>query len=179
MLALGILHASQIVHRDLKPANLILSKDLKTIKVADFSASRVLESGEAALDTVAGTLNYSAPEVLRGKPYGESCDLWSLGCVVYEICTLQKAFKIANTTKILATINKQEIPIISDDRDPGLVMLCNRLLNPDPARRPSAASLCKHPRLKPYIIHHMCDVVPIQRRLKIADTQHRDHITSN
>lgn len=168
ILALALLHSSQVVHRDIKPANLILSKDLRTIKLADFSASRELEAGEPTLDTVAGTLNYSAPEVLRGKPCGPSCDLWSLGCVVYEICTLQKAFKIANTTKILSSINKQEIPSIPDDYDPGLVMLCNRLLNPDPDRRPTAVSLCKHPRLKPFIIHHMCEITRIPVRKTIA-----------
>ena len=158
ILALSLLHKLGVVHRDIKPANLILSRDFKDIKVADFSISRVIQPGDSSIDTSAGTLNYSAPEVLQGKAYGESCDLWSLGCVLYEIMTLQKAFKIANTSKILSTISRREIPTVSDDCEPGLVMLCNRLMNPDPNTRPSALSLCKHPRLKPFIVKQLSRV---------------------
>ena len=158
VIALSLLHKLGVVHRDIKPANLILSSDLRDIKIADFSISRVVTPGDHSIESTAGTLNYAAPEVLQGKPYGETCDMWSLGCVLFEIMTLQKAFKVANTSKILSMITRREVPTIPDDSDPGLVMLCNRLMNPDPTKRPTAIALCKHPRLKTFVSHELSQI---------------------
>ena len=167
VLALCAIHKLHIVHRDIKPANLILSEDLREIKLADFSISKVLDPNEPYLETIAGTIQYTGPEVLQGKVYTETCDMWSLGCVVYEMLTLTKVFKVANTSRILSTINRHEIPSVPDDNDPGLVMLCNRLLNPDPTRRPSAMSLCKHPRLRPFVAEQLARISPEGRRFEI------------
>jgi serine/threonine protein kinase len=169
ILGLSVIHKLKVVHRDIKPANLILSVDLKSIKLADFSVSRVFEPNETSLDTSAGTVQYSSPELLQGKAYNEATDMFSLGCVLYEILTLEKVFKVANTAKILSMVARGEVPSVPDDNEPGLVMICNRLMSTDPTRRPSSRILCDHPRLKPYVTTEMGNINCIEIRRAIIN----------
>lgn len=69
------------MHRDIKPQNLMLDKD-KKLKLIDFGLSRNLVMNQS----LAGTGGYIAPEILMGKKYTNKCDVWSIGCVVFEIC---------------------------------------------------------------------------------------------
>lgn len=159
-LALHYIHHLGIVHRDVKPENILISNDLKSAKLADFSISKVLSSTQTHLTTSGGTINYCAPELLRNQSYDTSCDMWSLGCVVYELLTFQKLFKVANVSKILSLVSKNDIPSIPDDSDSGLSMICHRLLNVDPLKRPSAKSLCNHPRIRPFVIQQLMQLNP-------------------
>ena len=110
-----------------------------------------------------------SPELFKNKPYSYKSDVWALGCVLYEMLTLQKAFKVANTSKILSMVSRREIPTVPDDYDAGLAMLCNRLLNPDPMKRPTAGSLCGHPRLKPFIVQELLAIRPVELREKLMN----------
>jgi NIMA (never in mitosis gene a)-related kinase len=75
----------RVFHRDVKPANIFLTRN-NTVKLGDFGISKVLESlGQAAI-TFTGTLSYICPELYKGEPF--TSDVWSLGCVLYELCTL-------------------------------------------------------------------------------------------
>lgn len=76
-----------IIHRDLKPDNILLTSDGK-IKICDFGISRPLGVVSKAM-TLAGTYHYMAPEIIKGQKYTEKVDVWSIGCVVYELCTLK------------------------------------------------------------------------------------------
>jgi calcium/calmodulin-dependent protein kinase I len=81
--AIQYCHEKGICHRDIKPENLLLqSKELgiTSLKVADFGLARLLEENTLA-STTCGTPGYVAPEVLMQKPYGKSCDIWSIGVV--------------------------------------------------------------------------------------------------
>ena len=86
-ICLGIneIHNKKIVHRDLKPKNLFLTKDL-IIKIGDFGLSKLINDYAMSL---AGTLYYMAPEIISRKPYKKRVDIWSLGCILYELCTLK------------------------------------------------------------------------------------------
>jgi serine/threonine protein kinase len=87
--ALCYLHSRQIVHRDLKPANVFLdevSPSNMALKVGDFGLSASLEAGKRS--SRVGTPCYLAPEVLMSEQYGESVDIWSAGCIFWEILTL-------------------------------------------------------------------------------------------
>jgi len=67
-----------------------------TVKLGDFGISKLLESTNEAAMTVVGTPYYMSPEVCENKPYTFKSDVWALGCVLYELCTLQHAFSASN-----------------------------------------------------------------------------------
>lgn len=79
------LHQLKILHRDLKSANIFLTKEGEA-KLGDLNVSKVAKKG--LLYTQTGTPYYASPEVWRDQPYDSKSDLWSLGCVLYEIATL-------------------------------------------------------------------------------------------
>jgi len=78
---LFILHNMKIVHRDIKCANIFLGKD-GSVKLGDLNVSKIAKLG--LMQTQTGTPYYASPEVWQDKPYDAKCDLWSLGCVIYE-----------------------------------------------------------------------------------------------
>lgn len=82
---LKALHQLKIFHRDMKSANVFMCKD-GTAKLGDLNVSKVAKKG--MLYTQTGTPYYASPEVWRDQPYDNKSDLWSLGCVLYEIATL-------------------------------------------------------------------------------------------
>lgn len=88
--ALAILHSRKILHRDLKSANVFLSKDTFA-KLGDLNVSKVAKKG--LLYTQTGTPYYASPEVWKDQPYDHKSDIWSMGCVLYEICTLKPPFR--------------------------------------------------------------------------------------
>ena len=87
---LGALHDYNIVHRDIKSANLFLNKD-GVLKLGDLNVSKVAKT--AMLKTQTGTPYYASPEVWADKPYNNKSDIWSLGCVLFEMCAQNPPFK--------------------------------------------------------------------------------------
>lgn len=84
------LHDLKIVHRDIKCANIFLTKD-GVIKLGDLNVSKVAKRG--MLQTQTGTPYYASPEVWKDKPYDSKSDIWSVGCVLYEMCALNPPFR--------------------------------------------------------------------------------------
>lgn len=91
MLILGLktLHDAKILHRDIKSANIFLSEGVA--KIGDLNISKMLQSEMATTQT--GTPYYTCPEIWKDKPYSFKSDVWSLGCVVYELCMLRPPFR--------------------------------------------------------------------------------------
>ncbi|PAA72202.1 hypothetical protein BOX15_Mlig010622g1, partial [Macrostomum lignano] len=83
---LAHLHRHRMLHRDIKPQNLLLDWSATVLKIADFNSSRLC-SWERCLSRVATTLAYRAPEALLSASYGTPADVWSTGCIFYEMLT--------------------------------------------------------------------------------------------
>ncbi|KAK0168690.1 hypothetical protein PV327_002466 [Microctonus hyperodae] len=92
--AVHFMHSRGIVHRDLKPENLVYGQadDDTTVKIVDFGFARLKRSCEP-LHTPCFTLPYAAPEVLARQGYDESCDLWSLGAILYSMLCGKQSYK--------------------------------------------------------------------------------------
>ncbi|KAH9511871.1 Serine/threonine-protein kinase Nek6 [Dermatophagoides farinae] len=89
--ALNYMHSKSIMHRDIKPAN-VLVKQNRTVKLADFGFSRLLSSNTKNADTLVGTPYYMAPERLDKLKYSFPADIWSMGCLLYELIILYPPF---------------------------------------------------------------------------------------
>ena len=87
------IHNKNIIHRDLKPENIFINKDYK-IKIGDFGISKQVSiSNPYVTKTQKGTLEYMAPEILNQNPrFNNKIDIWALGCIIYELCTLKYCF---------------------------------------------------------------------------------------
>ena len=92
--AIKHVHDKGFIHRDIKPSNIIVKSD-NTIKVIDFGLSKIFKNSDHTMFNKCGTPYYIAPEVLNGY-YDEKCDIWSSGCVLYEMITLKPPFEAKN-----------------------------------------------------------------------------------
>ncbi|KAI6000768.1 kinase-like domain-containing protein [Pisolithus albus] len=89
--ALDYMHSKDVIHRDLKPENLLLDSDFR-IKITDFGTGKLLEPGQERANSWVGTAQYIAPELLERSETSKSSDLWSLGCIVYQMIAGRFAF---------------------------------------------------------------------------------------
>ena len=82
-----------IVHRDLKPENIVFgeNENISTLTIIDLGVAITLPEGQTSTSHI-GTLEYSSPEVLTGKPYGKGVDVWSIGIILYTLFTLGSVF---------------------------------------------------------------------------------------
>ena len=85
------MHDLNVMHRDLKSANVFLNQD-DTVKLGDMNVSKQATK-EGLNFTQTGTPYYASPEVWRDEPYDIKSDIWSLGCVLYEMCALVPPFR--------------------------------------------------------------------------------------
>ncbi|WP_265947836.1 serine/threonine-protein kinase [Dechloromonas sp. A34] len=106
--ALDYAHARNVVHRDIKPANIMYEPESDQVKVTDFGIARITDSSRTKTGMVLGTPSYMSPEQLAGKKIDGRSDLFSLGVMLYQLCSgqlpftgeslAQLMFKIANDT---------------------------------------------------------------------------------
>lgn len=91
ILVIEYIHSMNIIHRDMKPQNIFVDRDMN-LKIGDFGVSKLLDGTENC-QTMKGTPLYISPELSRNDKYTKKTDIWSLGCVIFEICTLEVLFK--------------------------------------------------------------------------------------
>ncbi|KIM65896.1 hypothetical protein SCLCIDRAFT_111837 [Scleroderma citrinum Foug A] len=136
----------QILHRDLKPDNVFLD-ELNNVKLGDFGLSKALAQASFA-NTYVGTPYYMSPELMQEKAYDSKSDIWSLGCLIYELCALKPPFHEAKTHAELSIfIRNGRIPPLPRGYSQALSGVIKAMLNLNPAMRPSATQLLQHERL--------------------------------
>ncbi len=118
--ALNFSHNHGIIHRDVKPANIMISKN-NAVKVMDFGIARALADSHSVTQTAAviGTAQYLSPEQARGEPVDARSDVYSLGCVLYEILTGEPPF-LGDTPLAVAYQHVREDPVAPSKRHSGI-----------------------------------------------------------
>ena len=135
-LALKHLHDRKILHRDLKCQNIFLLKD-GTAKLGDFGISKMLDTTTQMSKTAIGTPYYLSPEICQGKPYDQKSDIWSLGCILYELSTLHHPFDSNCLNGLIVKIQRAKQPPIPYFYSQNLRKLVDTLLQKVPSRRPT------------------------------------------
>jgi serine/threonine protein kinase len=126
-----------VIHRDIKPANLLIDPEKLTLKVVDFGVARMEGSDLTQTGTVLGTPHYMSPEQSRREKVDGRSDLFSIGAVLYELLTSQKAFPGETVGSIIAGILSPRFPIHIGTRRPDLPPALNAVVMKALAKDPS------------------------------------------
>ena len=134
---LKYLHDNGIMHRDLKCANIFLMKN-GLLKIGDLNVSKVAKNNLAQTQT--GTPFYLSPEIWKDLPYDYKCDIWSVGCIIYELCTSRPPFRGTSLKELGRNVlNGYYLPINGFSND--LKEIIGKMLIVDPKKRASTDEL--------------------------------------
>ena len=145
---LKYLHDNKIMHRDLKCANLFLMKN-GLLKLGDLNVSKIAKMGIAQTQT--GTPYYISPEIWEEKPYDYKCDIWSVGCIIYEMCTLRPPFRGTSLKELYRNIKNGYYIPISNNYSKDIRDIISMMLVIDSKKRASAEELLNSNIIKKWI----------------------------
>ena len=132
------LHSHHIMHRDLKCANIFLMKN-NIIKIGDLNVSKLSKNSFARTKT--GTPYYLAPEVWEDRSYDYKCDIWSIGCIIYELCCLVPPFRATSLKELYRAIRTGYYIPIPKEYSNDLKIVISWMLNTNPSHRKSAKEI--------------------------------------
>ncbi len=141
--ALAVAHEQGLIHRDVKPSNVLVTPE-DHVYLTDFGLAKraETEAGLTAADQVLGTVDYVAPEQIEGSEPDARSDVYSLGCVTYEMLTGEPPFAAhkGGMAKMWAQVNAEVTPLTErrSDMPPPLDDLVRRAMDKDPGARPTA-----------------------------------------
>ena len=143
-LSLGLcyLHNKKILHRDIKTKNIFIKNNL-TVKIGDFGIAKILSSTSSYAHTFIGTPYYISPELCKDQPYNDKSDVWALGCVLYELCTLNHPFEGGTQVEIYEKIVTQKFKSINPEYSSDLKKMIDLLLEKDENKRPKMKDILK------------------------------------
>lgn len=175
--ALQYIHKKNILHRDLKTQNIFLTSQ-SLIKIGDFGISKSLSHTLDLATTAIGTPHYLSPEICKRQPYNHKSDMWSLGCVLYELCALQLAFPADNFIQLVQSICRgsfKPLPSVFSSKITDLVQV---LLRPVPDRRPSAEQLLTCSKLEEEVKTYLSYVAKIKEAAAMQEEGKRERAGS-
>ncbi|XP_030577594.1 serine/threonine-protein kinase Nek2 isoform X1 [Archocentrus centrarchus] len=153
-----------VLHRDLKPANIFL--DIRqNVKLGDFGLARILNHDTSFAKTFVGTPYYMSPEQINRMSYNEKSDIWSLGCLLYELCALSPPFTAYNQKELAEKIREGKFRRIPYRYSEELNTLLSKMLNLKDYLRPSVESILQSSLL--------CEAVAEEQRKAQALPQRR------
>jgi ABC-type branched-subunit amino acid transport system substrate-binding protein len=137
-------HRQELIHRDIKPANIWLEDATGRVKILDFGLARPTQEDAHLTQTgiIMGTPAYMAPEQAEGLAVDARCDLFSLGCVLYELAAGRPPFRGASALAVLkaaALHDPDPVSKLNPAVPPALESLINKLLAKKPSDRPASA----------------------------------------
>ena len=153
---LKIMRENKIIHRDLKLENILIkNKDNNKyiIKIADYGISKRLNSlSKNYCNTNVGTLEYMAPEILKGESYNDKCDLWSIGIIIYKLKFIKSPFNGQTENALIKNISNfnNNNNIIKKTGNKELDDLIERLLKIDYQKRLNWDEYFNHPFFHPF-----------------------------
>ncbi|XP_062391249.1 serine/threonine-protein kinase Nek5 [Sardina pilchardus] len=154
-LGLKHIHDRKVLHRDIKAQNIFLAQGGLKVKLGDFGIARRLSSTLELARTCVGTPYYLSPEICNNKPYNNKTDVWSLGCVLYELCTLKHPFEACSLRQLVVCICRGRYAPVPAHYTSGLRQLIGQLFKVPPRERPSINSLLRLPVLESRIKLHL------------------------
>ncbi|XP_015131520.2 serine/threonine-protein kinase Nek5 [Gallus gallus] len=154
-LGLKHIHDRKILHRDIKSQNIFLSSNGKVAKLGDFGIARQLNDTTEFAYTCVGTPYYLSPEICENRPYNNKTDIWSLGCVLYELCALKHPFEGNSLHQLVLKICRGYFHPVSPNYSYDLRMLISQLFKISPRDRPSINSILRKPFLQKLVLRHL------------------------
>jgi tRNA A-37 threonylcarbamoyl transferase component Bud32 len=140
---LAAAHQQGLIHRDVKPANILLENGVQRVKLTDFGLAGTDDASLTQTGLIACTPLYMAPEQAVGEPIGPRADLFSLGSVLYELCTGRPAFRAPTTVAVIRRVcdeTPRPIREVNPDIPEPLCRVIQRLQAKKPADRPASAN---------------------------------------
>ncbi|NXI99034.1 NEK5 kinase, partial [Psophia crepitans] len=154
-LGLKHIHDKKILHRDVKAQNIFLSNNGKVAKLGDFGIARQLNSSTEFAHTCVGTPYYLSPEICENRPYNNKTDIWSLGCVLYELCALKHPFEGNSLHQLVLKICRGRFHPVSPNYSYDLRILISQLFKISPRDRPSVSSILRKPFLQKLVLKYL------------------------
>ncbi|MCJ1387420.1 G2-specific serine/threonine protein kinase [Xylographa bjoerkii] len=151
-----------ILHRDLKPENVFLGAD-NSVKLGDFGLSKLMQSHDFA-STYVGTPFYMSPEICAAERYTLHSDVWSLGCIIYELCARKPPFNAKTHLQLVQRIRDGRYDPLPSNYSPELQNVIKSCLKTNPQHRPDTAALLQLPIVR--LMRKEREVVEIGRILK-------------
>ncbi|XP_044755389.1 serine/threonine-protein kinase Nek8-like [Coccinella septempunctata] len=149
LMGLDHIHEKKVIHRDLKCENIFLTGGkADVVKIGDFGISTLTVKNSFA-KTVVGTCNYLAPELCEEKPYDNKVDIWSLGCILYELCMREKMFE-GSLSCVVKSITRgviKKVDILTYGSQIQEIIKSTMKLNPE--ERPDTKTLMCYPDIFP------------------------------
>lgn len=153
-LATKYIHDKRVLHRDLKSKNIFLT-DEGIVKVGDFGSACTLNSAKAYAQTYVGTPYYVSPEIWDNKPYNNKSDVWSLGCVLYELCTLQHPFQAQSWKSLILKVCRGAYAPLPSQFPYELHYLIKQMFKINPRDRPSVHTILNSHRISRLLHKHL------------------------
>ncbi|XP_004834280.1 serine/threonine-protein kinase Nek11 isoform X3 [Heterocephalus glaber] len=151
LLGVDYMHERRILHRDLKSKNIFLKNNL--LKIGDFGVSRLLLGSCDLATTLTGTPHYMSPEALKHQGYNTKSDIWSLACILYEMCCMNHAFTGSSFLSIVLKIVEGNTPSLPERYPRELNTIMESMLHKSPSLRPSAIEILKIPYIDEQLQH--------------------------